>query len=134
VFWRGSPEGIRVIKTPKYADTLLDLLKAYATQRTKKIVHSNYEIQKLQLFAIEDARHRLERMLGVIVEWSVLDSLMPEEFSRGKSRRSGLASTLSATLEMVRDGHIELRQMAAFAPLYVRRRENPPAADNEAAT
>jgi segregation and condensation protein A len=133
VFWRGSPEGIRVIKTPKYADTLLDLLKAYSTQRTKKIVHSNYEIQKLQLFAIEDARHRLERMLGTIADWSVLDSLMPEEFSKGKSRRSGLASTLSATLEMVRDGQIELRQMAAFAPLYVRRREMPPASDNEVA-
>jgi segregation and condensation protein A len=93
-------------------------------------------VQKLQLFAIEDARHRLERKQCVIVEWSVLDSLMPEEFSRGKSRRSGLASTLSATLEMVRDGHIELRQMAAFAPLYVRRREQAPApaGDNEAAT
>jgi segregation and condensation protein A len=47
VFWRGSPEGIRVIKTPRYADTLLDLLKAYSTQRVKKIVHSSYEIQKL---------------------------------------------------------------------------------------
>lgn len=123
VFWRGSPEGVRVIKTPKYADTLLDLLKAYSAQRTKKIVHSSYEIQKLKLFAIEDARRRLERMMGVMVDWAVIESLMPDEFSQGKSRRSGLASTLSATLEMVRDGHIELRQMAPFAPLYVRRRE-----------
>ncbi len=115
VFWRGAPEGVRVIKTPRYADTLLDLLKAYAVQRTKKIVHSSYEIQKLQVFAIEDARHRLERMLGVIVDWSVIESLMPEEFMQGRSRRSGIASTLSATLEMVRDGLVELRQMAPFA-------------------
>ena len=64
VFWRGSPEGVRVIKTPRYADTLLDLLKAYSVQRTKKIVHSSYEVHKLKLFAVEDARHRLERMLG----------------------------------------------------------------------
>lgn len=134
VFWRGSPEGIRVIKTPRYADTLLDLLKAYSTQRVKKIAHSSYEIQKLKLFAIEDARHRLERMLGVIVDWSVIDHLVPEEFSTGKSRRSGLASTLSATLEMVRDGHVELRQMAPFAPLYVRRKDTTAKTESERKT
>ena len=131
VYWRGAPEGVRVIKTPRYADTLMDLLKAYSVQRTKKIVHSNYEIQKLQLFAIEDARHRLERMLGVIMDWSLIESLMPEEFTQGRSRRSGIASMLSATLEMARDGHVELRQMAPFAPVYVRRREVPPKKESE---
>jgi segregation and condensation protein A len=134
VFWRGSPEGIRVIKTPRYADTLLDLLKAYSTQRVKKIVHSSYEIQKLKLFAIEDARHRLQRMLGVIVDWSVIDQFLPEEFGSGKSRRSGIASILSATLEMVRDGHVELRQMGPYAPVYVRRKETPPISEGETPT
>ena len=88
VFWRGSPEGIRVIKTPRYADTLMDLLRAYAVQRSKKIAHSSYSIRKLELFAIEDARHRLERMMGHMIDWSTLDTLMPEEFSQGASRRS----------------------------------------------
>ncbi len=134
VFSRGAPEGVRVIKTPRYADTLIDLLKAYSVQRTKKIVHSNYEIHKLQIFAIEDARHRLERMLGVIVDWSIIDTLMPEEFTKGRSRRSGLASTLSATLEMARDGFVELRQMAPFAPIYVRRREVTPSETSEVTT
>ncbi|MBU6155786.1 MAG: segregation/condensation protein A [Alphaproteobacteria bacterium] len=120
VFWRGSPEGIRVIKTPRHADTLIDLLKAYSTQRVKKIAHANYEIQKLRVFAIEDARRRLERMIGAVMDWSVIDALLPADFSKGRSRRSGLASTLSATLEMARDGQVELRQMAPFAPVYVR--------------
>jgi segregation and condensation protein A len=133
VFLRGAPEGIRVIKSPKYADTLLDLLKAYSTQRVKKIAHANYELQRLPLFAIEDARHRLERMLGVVVDWAVIDALVPDEFNVGKSRRSGIASTLSASLEMVRDGLLELRQMAPFAPLYVRRRETKPS-EEEVAT
>lgn len=122
VFLRGAPEGVRVIKTPRYSDTLLDLLKAYSTQRVKKIVHSNYELAKLPIFAIEEARHRLERMLGVILDWSTIDTMMPGEFSTGRARRSGLASTLSASLEMARDGLVELRQMAPFAPLYLRRR------------
>ena len=122
VFLRGSPEGIRVIKTPQYADTLLDLLKAYSVQRVKKIAHSNYELQRLPLFAIEDARHRLEQMLGVIIDWSTIDMLVPNEFATGGQRRTGIASTLSASLEMVRDGLVELRQTVPFAPLYVRRR------------
>ncbi|MCE9523980.1 MAG: segregation/condensation protein A [Alphaproteobacteria bacterium] len=125
VFWRGSPEGIRVIKTPEYSDTLLDLLKAYSTQRVKKIAHSNYELPKMPIFTIEAARHRLERMLGVIVDWSTIESMVPDEFTSGRSRRSGIASTLSASLEMARDGLLELRQMAPYAPLYMRRRERP---------
>lgn len=122
VFLRGAPEGIRVIKTPQYSDTLLDLLKAYSTQRVKKIAHSNYELQRLPIFAIEDARHRLEKMLGVIIDWSTIDMLVPTEFSTGRPRRTGIASTLSASLEMARDGLVELRQLTPFAPLYVRRR------------
>ena len=134
VFWRGSPEGIRVIKTPEYSDTLLDLLKAYSTQRVKKIVHSNYELPKLKIYAIEEARHRLECMLGVIVDWSTIDSMMPDGFTSGKERRSGIASTLSASLEMARDGLLELRQMAPFAPLYMRRREPVLNTEKEATT
>ncbi len=133
VFLRGAPEGIRVIKSPKYADTLLDLLKAYSTQRVKKIAHSNYALQRMPVFAIEDARHRLERMLGVVIDWAVIDALIPDEFNAGKSRRSGIASMLSASLDMARDGHLELRQMAPFAPLYVRRRETK-TSEEEAAT
>ena len=134
VFWRGSPEGIRVIKTPEYSDTLLDLLKAYSTQRAKQIAHSNYELQRLPTFAIEDARHRLEKMLGVIIDWSTIDSLLPAEYSAGRSRRSGVASTLSASLEMARDGLVELRQMAPFAPLYVRKRADTAPEKQEAKT
>lgn len=134
VFWRGAPEGIRVVKTPEYSDTLLDLLKAYSTQRVKQIAHSNYELQRLPTFAIEDARHRLEKMLGVIIDWSTIESLLPEDYSFGRSRRSGVASTLSASLEMARDGLVELRQMAPFAPLYVRKRANGAPEKEEAKT
>ena len=126
VFLRGSPEGIRVIKSPKYSDTLLDLLKAYSTQRVKKIAHSSYELHRMPILAIEKARNRLERMLGVVIDWAVIDALVPDEFNVPGSRRTGIASMLSASLEMARDGLLELRQMAPFAPLYIRRREPNP--------
>lgn len=130
VFARGAPEGVRVVKTPQYSDTLYDLLKAYAEQRTKKLGHVRLHIAKAPVFAIEDARKRLERMLGIIIDWNRLDALLPEGFLAGKGRRSALASTLSATLEMARDGHIELRQADVFGPIYLRRK---PATDERAA-
>jgi len=60
--------------------------------------------------------------------------LLPDEYSFGRSRRSGVASTLSASLEMARDGLVELRQMAPFAPLYVRKRANGAPEKEEAKT
>jgi segregation and condensation protein A len=131
VFSRGAPEGIRLVKTPQYSDTLLDLLKAYATQRVKKDAGSNYRMPKFELYTIEDARHRLEKMLGIIIDWSSIDSLVPDGFEHGRKRRSGIASTLSASLEMARDGVLELRQMAPFAPLYMRARRAQPANTDE---
>lgn len=130
VFSRGAPEGIRLVKTPEYSDTLYDLLKAYAVQRVKKIAHGRYERPKYEIYTIEEARHRLERMLGVLVDWGRMEALLPSEFESGRKRRTGVASTLSAILDMARDGHIELRQMAPFAPVYLRRR-NAPEAPNE---
>jgi segregation and condensation protein A len=126
VFSRGAPEGIRLVKTPQYSDTLLDLLKAYAVQRVKRIAGGDYKPPKIEIFAIEDARHRLESMLGIIIDWSTLETLMPAGYEHGQRRRSGIASTLSAGLEMARDGLIELRQMAPFAPVYLRARKASP--------
>src|SRR5262245_14019613 len=126
VFSRGSPEGLRLVTTPEYSDTLLDLLKAYAVQRVKKFATGNYKPPKVEIFAIEEARHRLEKMLGIIIDWSTLDTLMPEGFEEGRKRRTGMASTLSASLEMARDGLLEIRQMAPFAPVYLRARKAAP--------
>ena len=65
------------------------------------------------------------------VDWSTLDALMPEGFAHGPKRRTGLASTLSAGLEMARDGLVELRQMAPFAPVYLRARKAPPSTTDQ---
>jgi segregation and condensation protein A len=74
---------------------------------------------------IEEARERLERMLGRISDWSGLDRLLPPEWSGGTRRRSAVASTLLACLELARDGKVEIRQMAPFEQIYVRDRIAP---------
>jgi segregation and condensation protein A len=125
VFGRGDPEPVNVVKLRTYKDSLFDLLSAYATQRVKKLGGKTYVRQQAPVLQIEEARARLERMLGKIPDWSGLDRLLPFEWSGGQRRRSALASTLLACLELARDGKIEIRQMAAFEPVFVRDRSVP---------
>ena len=125
VFGRGAPEPVNVIKLRTYKDTLYDLLTAYATERVRKLGHQTYVKQHAPVLLIEEARARLERMLGKIPDWSGLQRLLPFEWSGGQRRRSALASTLLACLELARDGKIEIRQMAPFEPVFVRDRSTP---------
>ncbi len=69
---------------------------------------------------IEEARERLERMLGRIPDWSGLSRLLPFDWQGGQRRRSALASTLLACLELARDGRVEIRQLAPFDEVYIR--------------
>jgi len=122
VFGRGDPEPVNVVKLRTYKDSLYDLLTAYATERVRKVGGAVYQPVKPVVLQIEEARERLERMLGRIHDWSALTRLLPMEWSGGNRRRSAMASTLLACLELARDGRIEVQQTQAFAEIYVRDR------------
>ena len=125
VFARGAPEGIRLIKTSQYQGTLFDLLKAYSDQRLKGH-ETKWEPKRLPIMAIEAARHRLERMMGMMFDWGRIDGYLPLEEMSPALRRSAIASTLSAALVLAKDGLMEIRQSGAFSPVFVRRREPSP--------
>lgn len=125
VFQRGAPEGIRLIKTSEYQGTLFDLLKAYSDQRLKGH-DTKWEPKRLPIMAIEAARHRLERMMGMMFDWGRIDSYLPLEEMSPALRRSAVASTFSAALVLAKDGLMEIRQSGAFGPVFVRRREQTP--------
>ena len=120
IFARGAPEPIHIVKLRTYKDTLFDLLQSYASERAKKLRGQNYQLKTSPVMLIEQARERLERMFGAIPDWSNLDRLLPDGWTGGLRRRSAMASMFMACLEAARDGRVELRQMAAFEPLYVR--------------
>jgi len=122
VFGRGDPEPVNVVKLRTYKDSLYDLLTAYATERVRKVGGGVYRPVQPIVLQIEEARERLERMLGKIHDWNALTRLLPVEWSGGTRRRSAVASTLLACLELARDGRIELQQAQAFAEIYVRDR------------
>jgi segregation and condensation protein A len=122
VFGRGMPEPVKIVKLRTHTDTLYDLLTAYATERVRKLGGKAYRPKQPPVLQIEEARERLERMLGRISDWSALTRLLPFEWSFGPRRRSALASTLLACLELARDGKVEIRQLKPFDEIFVKDR------------
>jgi segregation and condensation protein A len=122
VFARGMPEGMRTIRVREYTAQIYDLLKAYAQQRSRlfKQVHV---IKPRAVWSVKEARERLEALVGRLAgEWAPFERFL-EQYLAAECRRTALASTFSAALEMVREGALEIAQAEPFAPIYLRRRQ-----------
>ena len=122
VFSRGDPEPVRVIKTRKQSDTLYELLTSYSQQRVRVLGHRVLQVVRAPILLIEEARARIERSLGQIPSWALLSRFLPPGWGDGARRRTALASTLSAALELARDGKLEIRQMAPFGEIFLKDR------------
>jgi len=123
VFGRGRPETVKTTRDTTYTAEIYDLLRAYADQRkrTVKLVHV---VKARRFWSIKDARQRLERLVGASAgDWAQLDLFIEQYLPKGEEERTALASSFGATLEMAREGLIELRQDEPFAPIYMRKRE-----------
>lgn len=123
VFARGNPEPTVVVRNRNYVDTLYDLLNSYSQQRIKRAGHSVYELVRPPVLLIEEARERLERVMGRIPQWNLLTKFLPQDWGTGPRRRTALASMFSACLEMTRDGKLEMRQLTTFGELFVKDRQ-----------
>jgi segregation and condensation protein A len=121
VFARGLPEPVRVTRTNVYEANVYDLLKAYSHQRQRTAIRTLH-MEKRPVWSLKEARGELERLLGFACDWAPLDQLLAEFLVEPEIQRTVLASGFTATLEMTREGHLEIRQAKSFAPLLVRRR------------
>jgi segregation and condensation protein A len=126
VFARGDPEPIVVQQTRNYIDTLYDLLNAYSQQRIRRAGLNVYELVRSPVLLVEEARERIERVMGRMPQWSLLTKFLPQDWSTGPRFRSALASMFSACLEMTRDGKLEIRQLTTFGELFIKDRETEP--------
>lgn len=122
VFGRGNPEPLVVETQRLYADNLMDLLKAYAERRKKKVAHQSYTVKKVPVWSIKEARTILEQLIGAMDEWGAFDQWLENYLTTPETRRSLRASSFTASLELAREGAIEMRQDEAFKPIYMRRR------------
>ena len=122
VFVRGDPEAIKVIPSTRLEGDLYGLMSAYIEQRRKE-EGRHYTPRVQQAYPLEDARDRLRHMLPDLERWTPLTGVAPLRPSgEGPSQASYVASTLSASLELVKEGALETRQLEAFADIYLRAR------------
>lgn len=123
VFARGDPEMVVIDRRNEYSGTLYDLLTAYASLRQRQAV-TNVRIEKRGVWSLKDARAVLVRMVGTLSDWTALDRFLLDYLSLPGERTTAIASSFAATLELVREGVLEIRQQDAFAPLYMRSRND----------
>jgi segregation and condensation protein A len=119
VFLRGLPEGLAIIPVPVYELGVYELLRAYGANR-RHTEATILAIEPALFHSMGDALARLTRFLGRVPDWRELSSFLPKELRGEVFRRSAIAATFAATLELARSGRIELRQDRPFGAIYLR--------------
>lgn len=129
VFQRGQPESVVVEKSIDWTCSLMDLLGAYAQQKSKHS-YRPLHVERPKAYAMEEALRRLRTVIGETPNWTRLEMFLPENWRDEKLTRSAIASTFAASLELAREGAITLRQNETFGPIYLRDVEEQDAAPN----
>jgi len=119
-FPRGMPEKVKVNTITTWNATLFDLLRAYGNVKQRADI-STLRITPTALYSMDQAVQRLRSILGNIPEWSTLEQYLPPDLGDPLVRRSAMAATFAATLELVREGLLDVQQSAVFAPIMIRK-------------
>jgi len=130
IFARGAPEAVVAGSRPIWEAELYDLLAAYAQQRQKRI-QGHISVGHRVVWSLVEARDALRRLVGEAGDWTAIDPYLSRYMNAHGLPAAAMsatvrASALSAMLEMVKEGTLDLRQDNAFAPLYLRRRSARP--------
>ena len=115
VFLRGNPEGLRLVRNSAWQVRDFDLFAAYGVvrARTQPAMHV---VHPRAVMTLEEAIERVSRMIGMALEWTFLEAFLPP--SRDPQfRRSALASSFLAALELARRGRLDIEQDQPFAPI-----------------
>ena len=118
-FARGMVEELAPVATTVFEVSLYDLLKAYGDFR-RRTTDQTLEIHPARVYSVEDALKRLRRLFGGSGEWESLWRFLPDDLGEGVVTRSAFASTFSASLELAREGRVQVRQNGTYGPIYVR--------------
>jgi len=119
VFLRGAPEGLRLVRKADWQVREFDLFAAYGavrarTQPAMHVVHAR------SVMTLEEAIERVSKMIGMALDWTFLEAFLPitEDL---QLRRSALASSFLAALELARRGRLDIAQDEPFAPIRLKR-------------
>jgi segregation and condensation protein A len=126
-FARGAPEDIAVTEIPLWSADLIDLLRAYGQQRLRTSAPRKHTVKPWPVWPIEDARKKIETALPRLTDWRDLGAFAPPaaqlRAAPGEApptAASRYASLVSASLELAKQGRLNVRQLAPFDPLYIK--------------
>ncbi|WP_171129959.1 MULTISPECIES: ScpA family protein [unclassified Ruegeria] len=121
-FKRGQGEDVTRIRTVTYSATLLDLMQGYARIRTRDEFRP-FVMDRDAVFTMEQALERMRPLIGFAGTWTDMETYLPEGWDADPvRRRSATAATFAASLELVKEGHMEMKQSDTFAPIQLRKR------------
>ena len=115
VFLRGAPEGLRLVRKAAWQVRDFDLFAAYGVVRART-APAMHVVHARSVMTLEEALDRVGRMIGKTLDWAFLESFLPST-QDPQFRRSALASSFVAMLELARRGSLEFAQEEAFAPI-----------------
>jgi segregation and condensation protein A len=121
---RGDPEGVAAVPVAVWQVEFYELLRAYGDVARRRSKTAVLAIAPSAYYSMDDALQRFLGFLGRVPEWRALVRFLPDDQRGDTMRRSALAATFAAALELARDGRLELRQDRAFGPIWVK---SPPA-------
>ena len=121
-FARGITEDVQRVRRVTYTATLLDLMQGYARIRTRDDFRP-FVMDRQHVMTMEQALERMRGLIGFAGDWTDLISYLPDGWDADpQRRRSTTAATFAATLELAKEGKIELRQGEIFAPIHIRKK------------
>ena len=124
VFARGLPEDMERVRRVRYTATLMDLMQGYARIRTRDEFRP-FVMDRESVYTMEQALDRMRGLLGFAGQWTDISSWLPDGWEADPVKwRSATAATFAASLELVKEGHAEIRQSETFAPIQLRKRES----------
>lgn len=122
-FARGIPENVERVRRVTYSATLLDLMQGYARLRTRDDFRP-FILDRDAVFTMEQALERMRGLIGFAGQWTDILSYLPVGWEEDPiKRRSATAATFAASLELAKEGKVEIRQAESFAPIQLRRKE-----------
>ena len=126
IFYRGTKGGIRSKNNPVYKVTLYELLKSYSLVKTQSIFQK-IDIPKLPVMTTQEGIKQIKENMQLIDNWKKINELIPENFKKSvKSKKSGLASIFTASLELTKDGIINIMQQNLFEDILIKKSSHTP--------
>lgn len=119
IFLRGAPEGLRIDRKTKWKSDAYSLIQAYGQVKARTAPRI-YHVSDRPVMTLDSALERVSSMLGVTLDWMEIRDFLPPH-AEPELRRSALASSFVAALELARLGRAELSQEEAYGALRVRR-------------